>query len=137
MREILFRGWDAEGRKGWVYGDLVHNKKCNREEPFLTDRVMVGGYEVIPESVGQYTGLKDRDGEKIFEGDIIGYNCYICDDDPEVYCEQPVTFTDGVFCMDEDWSYPLENAIYDAEEFDGVNIVGNEYERIVRSQQKK
>lgn len=137
MREILFRGWDAEGRKGWVYGDLVHNKKCNKEEPYLTDRVMVGGYEVIPESVGQYTGLKDRDGEKIFEGDIIGYNRYICDDDPEVYCEHPVTFTDGVFCMDEDWSYPLENAIYDAEEFDGVNIVGNEYERIVRSQQKK
>lgn len=133
MREILFRGWDAEGRKGWVYGDLVHNKKCNRTEPFLTDRVMVGGYEVIPESVGQYTGLKDRDGERIFEGDIIGFNHYLCDDDPEVYWEVAVSFLNGVFCIAEDWCYPLRTAIREAEKFDGVNIVGNEYERTVGS----
>lgn len=137
MREILFRGWDAEGRKGWVYGDLVHNKKCNRTEPFLTDRVMVGGYEVIPESVGQYTGLCDKHGKKIFEGDIIGFTRYLCDDDPEVYCKHPVTFTDGVFCIDEDWCYPLSEAIFDAKEFDGVEIKGNVYERDFRSQQKK
>ena len=95
---------------------------------------MVGGYEVVPESVGQYTGLCDKHGKKIFEGDIIGFTRYLCDDDPKVYCKHPVTFTDGVFCMDEDWNYPLENAIYDAEEFDGVNIVGNEYERNLRKE---
>ncbi len=71
MREIKFRGWDANGRKGWVYGDLVHNKKVNKTEPFLTDRLMVGGYEVVPESVGQFTGLYDFDNKPIFEGDLI------------------------------------------------------------------
>ena len=49
-RVIKFRGWDATGQKGWVYGDLVHNQKVTKEG--LEPRVMVGGYEVIPESVG-------------------------------------------------------------------------------------
>ena len=54
MREYVFRGYDAVGDKGWVYGDLVHNKKVTKTG--LEDRVMVGGYEVVPESVGLFTG---------------------------------------------------------------------------------
>ena len=74
MMEWLFRGYYATGQKGWVYGDLVHNKKCNREEPYLTDLVMVGGYEVVPESVGLCSGLKDMFGKDIYDGDIVRWS---------------------------------------------------------------
>lgn len=67
----FFRGFDATGQKGWVYGDLAHNKKVTKTG--LEDRVMVGGYEVVPESVGICTGVKDRKRKKVFEGDIVRY----------------------------------------------------------------
>lgn len=70
MREIKFRGIDTMTGQ-WRFGDLVHNMKVTLTgtEP----RVMVGGYEVKPETVGQFTGMCDKEGTEIFEGDIVEY----------------------------------------------------------------
>lgn len=87
-----FRGYDVTGQKGWVYGDLAHTKKILKDEPFLADRVMVGGYEVHPESVGLASGIKDRNGKEIFVGDIIR----IYDSDDDTFFDAEVMFRHGV-----------------------------------------
>lgn len=69
MREILFRGKRKDNGE-WIYGDLVHWWGRHNTKPDIQIYNNVKRFNVIPETVGQYTGLTTN-GTKIFEGDIL------------------------------------------------------------------
>ena len=128
MREILFRGKCKCKNSGkWVEGDLRQDKDLGtsyisgwdyytdgeglQREPFE--------YEVIPESVGQYTGLIDQKGVKIFKGDIV--SAYKNNNVPFT---NVITFKKGCFLFGN-WNWVEFLNI-----FRNVEVIGNIYDDI-------
>lgn len=118
MREILFRGKNKYC-SSWIVGYYYEKNGNPRIKNDYQD------LEVDPNTIGQYTGLKDKNGTKIFEGDIVrdkdnpqlkGFNDYI------------IYFEDGSFMRQSiEWS-DIGGFIFSEYNAQDVEVVGNIYD---------
>lgn len=118
MREIKFRVWNKELGKMWSWHTIETSKV------FALDSKLKGNFMVIPNSpehiLLQYTGLKDKNGKEIYEGDIVKFSEYYSGD--HLYKESI-----GVIEWDQT-GYTEKLWIGYADQPDWCEVIGNIYE---------
>ena len=126
MTEILFRGKRLDNGE-WVEGNLFVSDTDGGTYILAGSRIVTIEWEVDPSTVGQYTGLKDKNGKRIFDGDIIAVPF---EEDLSPWEENCIYYENGKVYFDEirfGWYVKFKGDELTLWEYDdcGVTIIGN------------
>jgi uncharacterized phage protein (TIGR01671 family) len=123
MREKKFRARAKTLDKRWVYGSYIQKD----DEAFIYDWENKWEVPVDISTVGQYTGLKDKNGKEIYEGDIIEYDTDFMGKPDNDELRYQVTFSNGSFVLASlDTGYDDYRVVYLHNL--GFSVIGNIYE---------
>ncbi|EGX6706210.1 hypothetical protein JJS22_002875 [Listeria innocua] len=131
MREIEFRGKAIHPNSleqivgSWAYGGIFENKIISRNLDMDSHyHGFISEIEIDLKTIGQYTGLKDKNGKKIFEGDIVDISVYDRLDWSSI--KGKVVFLNGAWLVEDVGHF----AITLQSETNEIEIIGNVHENL-------